>query len=120
MWVAGYGRFSSPLSCFIQCLIDSDSRQWKTWQLGSRGIGDTIRDHLTKYHGDEWRREVYKHQLKGWEHYNPDGSLKDTHPSLQHQPNIDEREPFTIEGFLERLERFAVADDQVGLLVHFL
>jgi hypothetical protein len=69
------------------------------------GIADTIRTHLSTHHGDTWRKVVVLEKLKGWDKVN-----------CNFKAGIDpsEHEAFTVEGFLKRLARWVVVDDQVG------
>jgi hypothetical protein len=64
-----------------------------------------IRAHLRKYHGDDYRDAVISEQLKGWRTI--DGTTSTLHTASQ------EREPFSLEGFYERLVSWVVVDDQV-------
>jgi hypothetical protein len=76
---------------------------WSVW-ANVNGIADTIRTHLSTKHSDEWRKIVIMEELKGWERICHQNQNADT-PT---------REPFTLEGFLERLARWIAVDDQVS------
>jgi hypothetical protein len=71
-----------------------------------------LRKHLADHHGNTWRKIVVLEQLKGWELYHVDGSVREQ-PSKS-GAGTQEREKFTLEGFLERLLRFLVVDDQAS------
>lgn len=69
------------------------------------GIANTICTHLSKQHGDEWHKVVVLEKLKGWEKI--DCNSKAGIDSSEHAI-------FTVKGFLERLTRWIVVDDQVS------
>lgn len=68
-------------------------------------MADTIRQHLSSKHGNEWCKIVVLEKLKGWDKVAP----------ISGDGDADVSEPFTTEGFLDRLVRWIVADDQVSL-----
>jgi hypothetical protein len=69
-------------------------------------MADTIRTHLARKHGKEWRKIVVMEKLKGWDRIGCD--------SENASGNRPTREQFTREGFLERLGRWIAVDDQVS------
>jgi len=75
---------------------------WSVW-LNTNGMADTIRNHLSLKHGDEWRKIVLIEKLKGWDKMRCENG------------GTGSRDVFTMEGFLERLARWIAADDQVSL-----
>jgi hypothetical protein len=68
------------------------------------GQNKAIRTHLHK-HGKHWLDIVVSKKLKGWKtiRLRSKNSTSEEHP----------REPFTLEGFLDRLVRWVTVDDQV-------
>lgn len=61
---------------------------------------------MQKHHFNEWRETVLREQLKDWEKIGQSGSSESSNTNRT-------REPFTMEGFLQRLARWIIVDDQV-------
>ena len=61
---------------------------------------------MQKHHFNEWRATVLWEQLKYWEKIGQSGSSKSSNTNHTH-------EPFTMEGFLQRLTQWIIVDDQV-------
>jgi hypothetical protein len=74
--------------------------KWQTWK-NKYPQSDTIREHMALHHGKAWREIVVLNKLKGWE----DIDL----PTI----GKNNREPFSLEGFYQRLVRWVSVDDQV-------
>ncbi|KDQ52761.1 hypothetical protein JAAARDRAFT_50161 [Jaapia argillacea MUCL 33604] len=69
-------------------------------------MATTIRKHLEKDHGEMWRGVVITEKLKGWE------ELKaGCRPGLS-EVGCNEREPFSVKGFLDHLVKWIAVDDQ--------
>ena len=71
-------------------------------------MASTIREHMQKHHFDEWRTTVLQQRLKDWEKISQSNTTADS-SSDTHQPH----EPFTMEGFLQRLTWWIIVNDQV-------
>ena len=69
-------------------------------------MADTIRTHLSTKHGDTWQKVVVMEKLKGWDQ--KEGKLKDT----------PQREPFTLEGFLDWFAQWITIDNQVSRYIY--
>ena len=63
---------------------------------------------MKKHHFVEWTATVLHEKLKDWEKIRKSNTSAGS-PAGNNQP----QEPFTMEGFLERLLRWVVVDDQV-------
>lgn len=79
----------------------------------------TIREHLVKYHYSAWREEVIRNELKGYENL-----CGPTSPTSTASKNAKTSRPksyppgsFTLDGFILRLVRWLVVDDQVSLIL---
>ncbi|PIL24443.1 hypothetical protein GSI_14197 [Ganoderma sinense ZZ0214-1] len=80
----------------------------KTYKI-TNGQTDTIRDHHSTCHKEEWRKEVVDNQLKGWEKL----SFKNGEaPGPSRSPNAAPPEPFTQAGFHRRIVQWMAHDDQ--------
>ncbi|KDQ51980.1 hypothetical protein JAAARDRAFT_210760 [Jaapia argillacea MUCL 33604] len=67
-------------------------------------MATTIRQHLKTKHEEEWKGIVVEEKLKGWQTVN-------TEPSMGSNES-GEQEEFSVKGFLDRLVKWIVADDQ--------
>ncbi|KAI0715728.1 hypothetical protein C8Q72DRAFT_881691 [Fomitopsis betulina] len=90
------------------CRDQPEDGAWHLWRC-QNGQTTAIRNHLKRYHTEEWRQAVIDHQLKDWEElaFKPD---TDTRIGLQ-QPRGDS-EPFTQTGFNKRISHFVTGNDQ--------
>ena len=69
-------------------------------------MASTIREHMQKHHFNDWKATVLREQLKDWDKIGQLGFSKSSNANCTH-------EPFTMEGFLQRLARWIIVDDQV-------
>lgn len=92
--------------------ISSRPKVWRAW-LNRNGQTENIRDHLIDAHWDTFRETVLVEKLKGWENI-ASGAL--TGPGGS-KTSTASREPFSVEGFYERLVKWVVVDDQVSQLL---
>ena len=84
----------------------------KTYKI-THGQTDTICDHYSSCHNEDWRKEVIDGQLKGWEKL----CLKNgTVPGPSQSPNATPPEPFTREALHRRIVQWIAHDDQVSCL----
>ena len=85
--------------------LDSDFMysEWKVWK-NSDGMNNTLRTHLRTHHFDIWSRICKAEHLKA--------TTADT-VTARRLPS-DSCAEFTMNGFIERLIRWIVADDQVS------
>ncbi|CAA7265591.1 unnamed protein product [Cyclocybe aegerita] len=90
----------SHLGCII-CLFS----EWTTWS-NRAGQSKTICNHLKRKHWKVWRDIVILKQLKGWK------ELGLTRYGTGSTSGPYEREPFSLDGFYDRLVRWIVVDDQ--------
>ena len=74
--------------------------KWQTWK-NKYPQSDTIREHMALHHSKAWRKIIVLNKLKGWETID--------------LPTIgkNNQEPFSLEGFYQRLVRWVSVDDQV-------
>lgn len=79
------------------------STHWSVWS-NINGITDTICNHLSTKHGNEWQKIVVLEKLKGWEKIPYDSKMD----------NLATHDVFTVEGFLEWLACWITIDDQVS------
>ena len=61
---------------------------------------------MQKHHFNYWKATVLQEQLKYWDKISQLGSSKSSNTNCTH-------ELFTMEGFLQRLARWIIVDDQV-------
>lgn len=78
---------------------------WTSWK-NVEGQTDAIRTHLKKAHGKYWREMVLLKQLKGWTKFGTSNNASES--------PVVEREPFSLEGFYDRLTKWIAVDDQVS------
>lgn len=76
-----------------------------------------MREHLQKYHAKEWEDTVVEKELKGWEAIVKQRKGKAPQSDDQAAPTNYSDGGFTLEGFMKRLARFLVVDDQVMCLI---
>lgn len=107
--------FNSTIGCQSNSSVVYSENWQKPWTNGGGGIASTVRTHLQKHHDPEWSRLVTKNKLKGWDSPKATGpgSSRIGSDGTQHD---SAKTPFTVEGFLERLVRWIVVDDQVSYL----
>lgn len=74
-----------------------------------------IREHLQKYHTKEWEDTVVEKELKGWEAIVKQRSTETPRSDDLATPTNYADGGFTLEGFMKRLARFLVVDDQVSV-----
>lgn len=86
---------------------------WHTWKNGD-GQTTTIRQHLLKHHQLSWEDMVIKERLKNWQTVEQ-GRLD----ALRKGIKII-KEPFTSDGFYERLVHWVATDDQVCVCYPYL
>ncbi|KAF7974202.1 hypothetical protein HWV62_13164 [Athelia sp. TMB] len=98
-----------PKCKYVACTMCELDEKWQTWKIDG-AAASTIRAHLSKYHHQQWCDTVMNKALKGWRECTASSwtSNKAGGDSSESMP----REPFTIEGFLARLVKWIVVDDQ--------
>lgn len=74
-----------------------------------------IREHLQKHHTKEWEDTVIEEKLKGWEEI-VSNRKSDAREGGEATPVNYSDGGFSLEGFIRRLVRWIVVDDQVSLL----
>ena len=72
----------------------------------------TIREHLKKFHLKSYRDTVIKERLKYWATYAQRPGCDFASPTASAATGLP-REPFTYDGFFDRLERLLVENDLV-------
>ena len=78
----------------------------------------TLRHHLDKAHKDEYLRIS---STQGWKTQLPSLRATSEAPSdSQLGSNVQSRTPFSIKAFRTHLTELIVADDQVGIILHYL
>ncbi|KAF5332789.1 hypothetical protein D9611_005171 [Ephemerocybe angulata] len=98
----GFERPNPKSYGYLRCrLCDVALQVWKN----TNGQNKAIRRHLRKSHGRNWINAVIARKLKGWRTIRMKEHVTDTSTTRV-------REPFTLEGFLERLIRWLAVDDQ--------
>lgn len=75
------------------------------------GKTSTMRRHFKKHHKKTWRVSCISFKLKNWETYIEEGTKSTADP--EHLTRRYTHSDWSLEGFLDRLVRFLVADDQV-------
>jgi len=104
-------KIHSALNLFINSTL-RDRDEWTAWKC-CEGQTTNIRTHLRENHWKVYREVVVKEKLKYW-----DEIAQMTGPTALSAPK--ECEPFTLEGFFERLVKWVVVDDQVSFTFFFL
>lgn len=95
-------------SSYVSLLIILSSGSVHTWS-NSAGQNENIRQHLRHIHQSAWEEIVKIKKLKNWDKIVTLEEAKVSSSEL-----VDRvQEPFTLEGFYERLVRWIVVDDQV-------
>nr|VWO95490.1 Lmo0415 protein [Ganoderma boninense] len=98
-----------PRNCtHVACRYCAKQGVVKIYKI-TNGQTDTIRDHHSTCHKEEWRKEVVENQLKGWEKLSFKNGVA---PAPSQSPNAAPPEPFTQAGFHQRIVQWIAHDDQ--------
>ncbi|KAG8821310.1 hypothetical protein FRC17_009861 [Serendipita sp. 399] len=95
-----------PESAFLGCFFCSNHGVSQTWQ-NVEGITSPIRRHFEAQHEKEWKVTCISLKLKHWERY-----AEEATPKGQAARRAGQREEWSLEGFLDRLIKWMVVDDQ--------
>ncbi|KAL7282477.1 hypothetical protein ACG7TL_003948 [Trametes sanguinea] len=97
-----------PDAPFIACRFCA---RWQTWKC-SHGQTKSIRRHMRKYHFEQWTQTIVSEKLKGWEEL----SQQLVQPTTRQQGRWRRFEPFTLEGFCDRLATW-IADNNMPIQI---
>ncbi|TFK58404.1 hypothetical protein BDN72DRAFT_87519 [Pluteus cervinus] len=95
---------NTPIMACRLCTGD----EWRVWKCDD-GRTSRVREHLEKDHWAIYYEQVMQHKLKGWETL-PERAREANRPVI----SSNTREPFTLEGFYQRLVKWMAASDQAS------